>query len=184
MEIKILQHRRYCNVKYIFINVAAYLLLTFYNNQTNTLLDINLQCTEVTGPASPFPLPRSSALKPAYLVSSSWSHTAARPCPRYKPFGFPPDGSEGSVCVWVCVCVCECVWVWIGVWGTEQWPGRHHVFISVTTLHPTSAIQLQETLRGVCVCVCVCVFASHIYVNTEHKHTTLAISAVLSRLIN
>lgn len=45
------------------VSHSTYLLPTFYNNQTNTLLDINLQCTEVTGPASPFPLPRSSALK-------------------------------------------------------------------------------------------------------------------------
>lgn len=55
----------------------------------------------------------------------------------------------------VCVCACVCVNVGSVVGAAEQWQGRHHVFISVTTLHPTSAVQLPERLRG-CVYVCLC----------------------------
>lgn len=38
----------------------TYILMTPYNNQHETLLDINNQCAKVTGPASPFPPPSSS----------------------------------------------------------------------------------------------------------------------------
>lgn len=60
---------------------------------------------------------------------------------RWRTPGFPPDGS--GECRQNCACMCVCVC------GTEQGQGRHHVFISVTALHPTSAVQLQESLRGV-----------------------------------
>lgn len=78
--------------------------------------------------------------KPDYLVSSSWSHTAAQPCfSMINPWILPwrRRRARTEVCMHVCVC------------GTEQGQGRHHVFISVAGLHPTSAVQLPESQRGV-----------------------------------
>lgn len=92
--------------------------------------------------ASSRQLPSSSKAnnKPDYLVSSSWSHTAAQPCfSMIDPW--IPTWRQQRVQTEVCVHVCVC--------GTEQRQGSHHVFISVTALHPTSAVQLQESPRGV-----------------------------------
>lgn len=92
--------------------------------------------------ASSRQLPSSSKSnnKPDYLVSSSWSHTATQPCFSVIDPWIPTwrqRRAQTEVCVHVCVR------------GTEQGQGSHHVFISVTALHPTSAVQLQESPRGV-----------------------------------